>query len=99
MRTGIARLLRNWYGYRCLADWAGVITLAMAAVCDRVCLAINPVSGDLLTLGGGWSTVCGTLNLVCCATGSYLLFVNGTFGGNVEELDFLITTLGSNSWG
>ena len=70
MRTGIARLWRNWSGYRCLAAWAGVITLYMTAVCDRVHLTIGPVSGVLITLGGGWSTVCGTLELVRRATGS-----------------------------
>ena len=42
--TGIARLWRNWDGYRCLDTWAGVITLAMEAVCDCVRLAIGPVS-------------------------------------------------------
>ena len=67
--TGIARLWRNWVGYCCLVAWAGVITLTMAAVFDRVHLAIGPVSGDFLTLGGGWSTVCGTLDLVRRATG------------------------------
>ena len=69
-RTGIARLLRNWSGYRCVDAWAGVITLAMAAVCDLVRLAIGPMSVDLFTLGGGWSTLCGTLDLVRRATGS-----------------------------
>ena len=70
MRTGIARLWRNWAGYCCLDAWGGVITLAMATVCDRVRLAIGAVSGNLLTLGGGWSTVCGTLDLVRRAIGS-----------------------------
>ena len=70
MRTGISRLWRNWAGYRRLAAWYRVITLAMAAVCDRVRLEIGPVSCVLLTLGGGGSTVCGTLDLVCISTGS-----------------------------
>ena len=70
MRTGIARLWRNWDGHRRWAAWARVITLAMAAVCDRVHLAIGPVSGVLLTLGGGWSKVWGTLDLVRRANGS-----------------------------
>ena len=47
-----------------------MIILAKEAVCDRVCLAIGPVSGVLLILGGGWSKVWGTLDLVHCATGS-----------------------------
>ena len=47
-----------------------MITLAMAAVCDRLRLEIGPVSGVLFTLGGGWSTVWGTLDLVLRATGS-----------------------------
>ena len=47
-----------------------MITLAMEEVCDHVRLAIGPVSGDFLTLGGVWSTVCGTLDLVRFATGS-----------------------------
>ena len=41
-----------------------MITLAMTAVFDRVRLEIGPVSCVLVTLGGGWSTVCGTLDLV-----------------------------------
>ena len=47
-----------------------MIKLAMEAVCDLVCLAIGSMSVDLLTLGGGWSMVCGTLDLVRRATGS-----------------------------
>ena len=42
----------------------------MATVFDHVRLEIGPVSGDLLTLEGGWSTVCGTLDLVRHAIGS-----------------------------
>ena len=53
-----------------MAVWAGVITLAMAEVCDRVRLAIALVSVDFLTLGGRCSTVCGTLDLVHYDTGS-----------------------------
>ena len=49
-RTGIAGLWRNWSGYLRLAAWFGVITLAMALVCDIVCLTIGPMSVDLLTL-------------------------------------------------
>ena len=68
--TGIVRLWRNLAGYRRLAAWAGVIKLSMAAVCGRVSLEIVPVSGDLLILGGGWSLLCGTMDLVRHATGS-----------------------------
>ena len=70
-RTGIARLWRNWAGYRCWAAWAGVITLAMDLVCERVRLAIGAVSGVLFALGGGWSTVWGNLDLVLRANGPY----------------------------
>ena len=42
----------------------------MTAVFDRVRLEMGPVSSDFLTLGGGWSTVCRTLELVRCDTGS-----------------------------
>ena len=69
MRTGIARLWINWAGYCHLDASAGVITLAMVEVCDHVRLAIGPMSGVFLTRGGGWSTVCGTLNLVRFDTG------------------------------
>ena len=70
-RTGIARLWRNWSGYCRWAAWVGVITLAMAEVCECVCLAIGAVSGVLFTLGGGWSTVWGNLDLLRRSTGSY----------------------------
>ena len=69
--TGIARLWRNRAGYRRWDAWAGVITLANSAVYECVRLEIGPVSGVLFTLGGGWSTVWGTLDLVHRATGSY----------------------------
>ena len=87
-RTGIARLWRNRAGYRRWAALAGVITLAMAAVCKRVCMAIGAVSGVLFTLGGGWSTVWGTLDLVRRATGSYWLVMDGTVVGIGEALGF-----------
>ena len=69
-RTGIARLWIKWDVYRRWAAWDGVIPLATAAVCERVRLAIGTVSGVLLNLGGGWSTVWGTLYLVRRAIGS-----------------------------
>ena len=68
-RTGIARLWRNLAGYLRWAAWAGVITLAVSAVCEHVCAAIGAVSVFLFTLGGGWSTV-GNLDLVRRAIGS-----------------------------
>ena len=55
--TGIARLWRNLAGYRRWAAWAGLITLAMVAVCERVRVAIGAVSVVLFTLGGGRSMV------------------------------------------
>ena len=68
-RTGIAILWSNWAGCRRLDSWDGVITFSVAVVCAFVRLAIGPMSVDLFTLGGGGSTVCGTLELVSLATG------------------------------
>ena len=79
--------------------WDEVITLAVEVVCDLVRLAIGNISVDLFTLGGGGSTVCGTLDLVRRATGSYLSLVDGTFGVDGEALGFWTTNLGSKSWG
>ena len=56
-------------GYLRWAAWAGVMTLSMAAVCERVCAANGAVSVVLFTLGGGSSTV-GNLDLVRRAIGS-----------------------------
>ena len=64
MRTSIARLLRNWAGYRCLAAWTGLMRFVMELVCDLVRREIGPMSGALSILGGGESTVCVTLDLV-----------------------------------
>ena len=63
-----------------------MITLAKAAVCEYVRLAIGHVPGVVFTLGGGWSMVWGTLDLVRCATGSYLLVIDGTIVGIGEAL-------------
>ena len=71
LRTGIARIWRNWAGYHRLATWDGVMTLAMEVVCDLLRRAIGLGSVALSTLGGGGSTVCITLDLVCPAMGSY----------------------------
>ena len=46
--------------------------MAVAVVFDRVRLEIVPRYIALATLGGVGFTVCGTLNLVRRATGSYL---------------------------
>ena len=73
--TGSARIWRNWAGYCRLAAWDGVMTLAMAVVCDRVRQAIGLRSVALYTIGVGGSTVCGTLDLVRRATGSYCSLV------------------------
>ena len=69
-RTGISRLWISWAGYRRLAAWAGVITLAVAVVFYILRLEIGPMSVYLFTLGGGGSTVCGTMDLVLRANGS-----------------------------
>ena len=69
-KTGIDRIWRNWDGYCRLAAWSGVITLAVAVVCDRVLREIGPRSVDLANLGDDESTVCGILDLVHRATGS-----------------------------
>ena len=69
-------------GYCLLAAWVGVITLAMAVVCEHVLREIGPRSIALSTLGGGGSTVCGTFNLVRRGTGSYCSLVDGIFGSD-----------------
>ena len=51
-RTGIARLFRNLSGYLHWAAWAGVMTLSVFAVCERLCLATGSVS-----MVGGWYLV------------------------------------------
>ena len=76
-----------------------MITLAMAAVCERVSLEIGAVQGVLLTLGVGWSVVWGDLELFCCATVSYLLVIDGTGVGIGGSLGFGMATLGGTSEG
>ena len=98
-RTGSARIWRKWAGYCHLAALAGVMTLDMAVVCDLVRRSICPGSVTLSTLGCGGSTVCGTLNLVRRATGSYCSLVDVIFGANGTELFVWMNTLGSKSWG
>ena len=66
---GIARLWRNLAGYCRWAAWAGVITLAMAVVCERVRVEMGAVSVFLFTLGGGRFMVW-NLELVLRAIGS-----------------------------
>ena len=96
-RTGIVRLWRNWAGYRRMAAWDGVMTLAMEVVCDLLLQAIGPGSISLCTLGCGGSTVCVTLDLVCCAMGSYFSQVNGNLGYDGSVLGVGMNTLGSEA--
>ena len=98
-RTGIVRLWRNWAGYCRLVAWAGVKTLATAVVCDGMCRAIGPRSVVLSTLGVGVSTVCGTLDLVRHATGSYFSLDDVNLGADRAALGVWMTTLGSKEWG
>ena len=63
-----------------------------------MCQAIGPRSVALSTLGSGGSTVCGTLDLVRCATGSYCSLVDGTLGADRAELGVWMNTLGSEAW-
>ena len=95
-RTGSARLWINWAGYRRLAAWARVMTLSTAVVCYQVRQAIGLMSIALSTLGGEGSTVCGTLDLVHRATGSYCSLVDGTLGADGAALGVWMTTLGSD---
>ena len=95
-RAGIARLWKNWAGYCCLTAWEGVMTLAMAVVCDQVRQAIGLRSVALSTIGGGGSTVCGTLDLVRRATGSYCSLVDVTLGADAAALGVYMTTLVSD---
>ena len=97
--TGIARFWRNWAGYCCLDAWAGIITLDVAVVFGRVRRAICPRSVAFDTLGGGGPTVCGTLELLSCATGSKCSLIAGIIGADGEALGFWMTTLGSKPWG
>ena len=69
----------------------------MAVVCDRVLWSIVLSSVALSTLGGGGSTVCGTLDLLCCATSSYCSLVDGTIGADGDELGVWVITLGSKA--
>ena len=71
----------------------------MAVVCDCVRWEIGPRSVSLSTLGGGGSTVCGTLDLVRRATGSYCSLVYGIFGPDGSALGVWMTTLGSKACG
>ena len=75
------------------------MTLAMVVVCDRVRREIGPRYAVLSTLGGVGSTVCGTLDLVSRATGSYCSLVDGTLGDYRAELGVWMTTFGNKAWG
>ena len=71
----------------------------MAVFCDRVRRVIGPRYVELSTLGGGGSTVCGTLDLVRRANGSYFSSADGNLGTDGSALGICMTTLGSKSWG
>ena len=75
------------------------MTLDMAVVCDLMRRKIGPRSVDLYTLGGGGSTLCGTLDLVRYAMNSYCSLVNGKLGADRDALGLWMTTLGSEAWG
>ena len=70
--------------------------LAMEVVCDLVRQEIGCRYVAFSTLGGGGSTVCGTLDLVRCEMGSYCSLVDGTLGADGAELGVWMTTLGSD---
>ena len=71
----------------------------MAVVCDRVRWTIGPRSVALSTIGGGGSTVCGTLDLMRRATGSHYSLVDGNLGDDGAVLGVCMTTLGNKAWG
>ena len=54
----------------------------MELVCDLVRQAIGPGSGALSTFGGGGSTLCVTLDLLCHAMGSYFPRIDGTLSAD-----------------
>ena len=74
------------------------MTLAMALFCDHMRREIGPRSVVFSTLGGGGSTVCGTLDLVRRANGSYFYLVDGNLGVDGDALGVCMTTLGSKAW-
>ena len=83
-------------GYLRWAAWAGLIALAVLAVCERVSLAMGAVSIVLCTLGGARSME-GMRDRVRREIGSSGLVVGmggiGMYGG------FGMTTLGSGAGG
>ena len=72
--------------------------MSMSVVCDLVRWEIFPRSVALSTLGGGGSMVCGTVDMVRRAMGSYWSLVDGTLGSDGAALGFWVTTLGSEAW-
>ena len=74
------------------------MTLAMAVLCYQVRQTIGPRSVAFSTLGGGGSTVCGTLYLVRRATVSYFSLVDGNLGADGDSLGVCMTTIGSEVW-
>ena len=73
--------------------------MAMAVVCDLMLRSIIPRCVDLSILGGVGSTVCGNVDLVRCAIGSYWSLVDGTLGADGAALGVCMTTLGSEVLG
>ena len=71
----------------------------MEVVCDLLCHTIGPGSVAFSTLGGERSTVCVTLNLVCCAMGSSSSWMDGTLGADGADLFVGMNTLGSEAGG
>ena len=76
------------------AAWAGVMALAVFAVCECARLATGAVSIVLCTLGGAWS-MAGKWDHVRCAMGSSGLVIG--MGGVGLSGGFEMITLGSGA--
>ena len=72
---------------------------SIAVVCDLEFLVIGLRSVVVSTLGGGGSTVSGTLDLVRRATGSYYSLFDSTLSSDGAALGVWMTILGSEAWG
>ena len=90
----MAKLLRNLAGYLRCAAWAGVMALAIFAVCEGVRLEMGAVSIVLCTLGGARS-MDGKRDRVRRAMGSSGLVVG--VGGIGMSSGFGMTSLGSGA--
>ena len=71
----------------------------MGVVFDIVRRAIGPGYVVLYTLGGGGSTGCVNLYLVCRAMGSFFYWVDSTLSDDGYVLGVGMNTLGSEAWG